>query len=351
MNEEHVDDRTLQVLRGVIEEYIASGDPVGSRTLSKSPRFPLSPATIRNIMADLEEAGHLMQPHTSSGRVPTEKAYRWYVDHLRKHPKLPKAEEQLIAESMSKAATELEAVLDAASRLLAQLTHYAGVIVTPRLDSAALAHLEFVPLGDTRIMVIIATNAGSVQHKVIRLKTRYKPEELRRFSKFVMDSFRGKSLRQIRQELRQLCKEERDCQVLQAIELAKTSLAEPGPGQTLRIEGALNILEVREFDTIPKARALLRAFQEQEQLLTILDEVIDGSGLCVIIGSEANVEDLADISLVSNSYKAGKSSGALGVVGPTRMDYDRSMTVVNRISEILTAKLTSSDEEKKEADA
>ncbi|MFN7975453.1 MAG: heat-inducible transcriptional repressor HrcA [Acidobacteriota bacterium] len=334
----------MEVLRGVIEEYIASGDPVGSRTLSKDPRFALSAATIRNIMADLEDSGHLAQPHTSAGRVPTDKGYRWYVDHIRKSGRLPGADESLIQESLDRGGSDLDAVLDLATQLLARLSHYVGVIVTPRIDTSVLASVSFVCISKGRILVILATSTGSVQHKVVDVTEEYSVDELGRLGQLVTESFRGLTLREVRRKVVELMQEERakyDALLQSAMGLADRTFAD-APG--IHIEGAVNMLDAPEFSDTQKIKGLLITFQDRERLVRILDEVIEGRGLQVIIGSESQIADLSGISLVSASYRAGETSGALGVLGPTRMDYQRTVRVVDRVAESLSQKLQGSEE-------
>lgn len=340
MKVDEIDTRTVEILRTVIEEYIASGEPVGSRTISKNPRFSLSAATIRNIMADLEEMGHLCQPHTSAGRIPTEKGYRWFVDHLRKVSHLPRPDEQLIRDSFGRTGSELDDALVTATQLLAQLSHYAGVIVTPRIDTAVLAHLDMARLSAGRILVIIVTTSGAVQHKVVDLPEDYSTDDLQRFARFLEGAFTNLTLREVRSRISERLHEERaayDRLAKAALAIAEKSFEELSP--SVRIEGTVNILDAPEFADVDKLRALLRAFEDKERILCILDEVIDGRGLHVIIGSETQIADLSGLSVVSATYRAGDTSGALGVIGPTRMDYDRTVTVVERIAKLLSQRL------------
>lgn len=346
MRSDDLDRRTVEVLRGVIEEYIASGDPVGSRTLSKDPRFSLSAATIRNIMADLEDSGLLAQPHTSAGRVPTEKGYRWYVDRMQRHGRLPGVEESLIQDSLGRAPGDLDLVLDLATQLLAKLSHYVGVIVTPRIDASVLATVNFVRLSKGRILVVLSTSTGSVQHKVVDVAEDYTVDELNRFSQLVGDSFRGLTLREVRRKVVELLLEERaeyDKLLQGAMDIAGRTFVEPSAAPELHIEGALNMLDAPEFADAQKMKGLLLTFQDREKLVQILDEVIDGQGLHVIIGSESQIADLSGISVVSASYRAGDTAGALGVLGPTRMDYERTVRIVDRVAESLSQRLDALD--------
>ena len=333
----------MEVLRSVIEEFISSGDPVGSRTLSKVPGLDWSAATLRNVMADLEESGHLYQPHASAGRVPTEKGYRWYVDQLREHAPLPDEDEALITQTLQSEKSDLDALLDTATRLLTRLSRYAAVVISPSCETAVVAHVDFVRLAPRRILVILATSGGNVQHVVVETEQDYSGDDLTRFSRYALDTFRGLTLSQARGRVQELIQQEMatyDQLIKGALAISSRMFGQHEPPD-LHVEGIIRFLDAPEFARIDRLRGILEVLEDKERLLRILDEVLADGDLQVTIGAESRIPDLTGVSVVSTSYRAGSRLGALGVIGPTRMNYDRTVTVVDRVADVLSRRLES----------
>lgn len=344
--DEILGERAQHLLRFLIEQYIRDGQPVGSRTLSRESGLSLSAATIRNVMADLEELGFIASPHTSAGRVPTDKGYRFFVDMLLKVRPLDAAEEMAeIRRGLKEHADDPKALVSAASKMLSSITHLAGVVTLPRQSSAALSQIEFLSLSDNRVLAVLVTNGREVQNRVMQLERYYSPDELKRASNYLNQQFAGKQLHEVRENLvLQLAKtrESLNQTMLDAIQLVQQVVAPAQPNQQLEyvIAGETNLMNFAELSNVEKLRRLFDAFTQQRDILHLLDQSLRAEGVQIFIGQESGHTILDDCSVVTAPYTLGKEViGVLGVIGPTRMAYERVIPIVDITAKLLGAAL------------
>lgn len=351
--EEQLTERAQHLLRALIESYIRDGQPVGSRSLSRESGLQLSSATIRNVMADLEEQGFVASPHTSAGRIPTDKGYRFFVDtllHVQPVEEAAAAEirrqlEGRLRESARESPKDLIATV---SQLLSSVTRLAGVVTLPRAAEASITQIEFVSLSENRVLVVLVYGEREVQNRIIQLERYYSPDELKRASNFLNEQFRGRSLAQVRQEiLRQLSETRAHMNqvMLDAISMAQ-HVFEAGTGGEDRLEyvikGETNLMGVGELSSVEKLRRLFEAFNEKRDFLHLLDHSLRAEGVQIFIGHESGYQILDDCSVVTAPYGSPESVvGVLGVIGPTRMAYERVIPIVDMTAKLLGAALNS----------
>jgi heat-inducible transcriptional repressor len=344
--DEHLGERAQQLLRTLIESYIRDGQPVGSRVLSRESGLQLSAATIRNVMADLEELGFVASPHTSAGRVPTDKGYRFFVDtllQLRPLDEVASAEIRRQFEGSHESSTELIATV---SQLLSSATQLAGVVTLPRTRQASVTQMEFVGLSENRVLVVLVFNDREVQNRIIQLERHYSADELKRASNYLNEQFRGRSVREVRQELLRQLSEARAHMnqiMLDAIAVAQ-QVFEAGNEDKLEyvIKGETNLMGVAELTSVEKLRRLFEAFNEKRDFLHLLDNSLKAEGVQIFIGHESGYRILDDCSVVTAPYAEGDAVvGVLGVIGPTRMAYERVIPIVDMTAKLLGAALNS----------
>lgn len=336
-------ERERDVLRAIIQHYISSGEPVGSRSVTRKYGFLLSPATIRNIMADLADMGYLDQPHTSAGRVPTDRGYRFYVDSLMNRRPLTRAEESVIERHFRPAEGEVDEVMREATKLLSGFSRSVGVVLAPRMDQLAIKRIEFFHLGGERVLVILITTSGQVQHKIVTLDEVIPQEELNKIARLLNALVEGMSLSRIRQLLVKKMAEEKamyDELLRRALTLGQKSFAGDTEGEVY-IGGTANIMHQPEFADVEKMRSIFAAFEEKSKLVKILDQCLAHEELTIIIGSENAVRELQPMSLVMTPYWCGdRLLGTLGVIGPTRMEYSRIIPLVDFTAKLVSRHLT-----------
>jgi heat-inducible transcriptional repressor len=327
------DDRKNEILAAVVRSHVATGQPVGSFALARQSSESLSSATIRNICAELEDEGYLTHPHTSAGRVPTDKGYRYYVDSFAGSPRLPQVEAARIRERLVDESTlsNPEMLMERASRLLSQLSDNVGIVVSPSIARDRLDHLGFVKLPGSRILVISVSTGGRVQNCVIRVDEEFSREELDKTANYLMENFRGRTLAEIRDALY-------DKLLRNAVVLCSQSLQE-GDQPDVFIEGASNILAKPDFADTERMRALFRMFEEKSRMVKILNECIEGAerqAVSVRIGSENRATDMRDCAVIASRffYTGGEPAGSIGVVGPTRLEYGRLIGIVDYVSRL-----------------
>ena len=344
--DEHLGERAQHLLRALIESYIRDGQPVGSRALSRESGLQLSAATIRNVMADLEELGFVASPHTSAGRVPTDKGYRFFVDtllQLRPLDEAATAEIRRQFEASRDSSTELIATV---SQLLSSATQLAGVVTLPRPRQAALTQIEFVGLSENRVLVVLVFNDREVQNRIIQLERHYSADELKRASNYLNEQIRGRSVSEVRQELLRQLSEARAHMnqiMLDAISVAQ-QVFEAGSEEKLEyvIKGETNLMGVAELTNVEKLRRLFEAFNEKRDFLHLLDHSLRAEGVQIFIGHESGYRILDDCSVVTAPYADGEAVvGVLGVIGPTRMAYERVIPIVDMTAKLLGAALNS----------
>jgi len=338
-----MNDRHQGVLRAIVQDYIRTAEPVGSRTLSRKYGFSLSPATIRTIMSDLEESGYVAQPHTSAGRVPTDKGYRLYVDNLMDRAPLSREEVERIEQRVGPSAAEADDLLREAGKLLFALSPYVAVALAPRLQDSRFQRVEFVSLARDRVLVILLADSGLVHHKTIMVEEAVTQDDLDRMARYLSDLLKGRTLHEVRDLLVAQMAEEKalyDRLLAQALRLGAQALA----GDTeadVYVAGAARIADQPEFADIQRMKSLYTAFEEKSKLVILLSECLRGGGCRIFIGSEIPVQDIQDLSVVASPYRRqGQILGVLGVLGPTRMDYGRTVALVETTANLLSRSLS-----------
>ena len=339
--------RERDILVALVRQFIATGAAVGSKTLAeKLPGAPSS-ATIRNVMANLESQGYLSQPHISAGRVPTDKAYRYYVDCTASSWRLAPATQAYIRERLRAESGALEHMMSSASRVLSEVSHNVGLALAPALEEKVLEHIKFVLLPDRRILVVIVSKPDLVESKLIRLEEDLSQQELERTADFLNAEFRGWSLATIRLEIFKRMEEEK----ILADRLLKnvatlfmwSALISEGPG-SLFVDGTAKILDNVEFDDICKIKELLETFEEKAKLVKILSACLNTreAGVRILIGRENSEDRMHNCTLVvAPLHYRDRTVGALGVVGPMRMEYDRAIGTVDYIAQLCSRLLSS----------
>jgi heat-inducible transcriptional repressor len=335
----HLDPRARQLLRSLVAQYIADGQPVGSRTLAKSSGLDVSPATIRNVMADLEELGLLAAPHTSAGRIPTAQGYRVFVDSLLELKPLDEPQlDALRRELPTQGATQ--DLLSGASSLLSDVTHFVGVVTVPKREEFPFRHIDFVSLDGNRVLVILVFSDNEVQNRVIETQHLYSPSELEQVSNFLNANYAGLRMAEIRERIRREMREtsQRLHQLMVAAADVATA-AEQGSADML-VAGQINLMGSQGLSDVDRLRELFEAFQRKRDLMTLLENCASAEGVRLFIGEESGFGALDGCSLVTAPYGVeGRVLGVLGVIGPTRMAYQRVIPVVQATAQIISGAL------------
>jgi heat-inducible transcriptional repressor len=340
--EEALSERAQLLLKALIENYIRDGQPVGSRTLSRDSGLSLSSATIRNVMADLEDLGFVASPHTSAGRVPTDKGYRFFVDTLLKLKPLRNEEIEDIERRLGSEASSGRSLVQTVSQMLSSVTHMAGLVTLPNPNYVALAQIEFIALSENRALAIMVMSNREIQNRVVQLDRYHSTEELRRAANYLNEAFAGRSLPDVRSMLvRQLqeTREHMDKLMRDAIQVAQKVFESDTPeGVEYVIAGETNLMGFAELSNIERLKRLFEAFNEKHDILRLLDNCLQAQGIQIFIGQESGYRILDDISVVTAPYTLdNRVVGVLGIIGPTRMAYERVIPIVD-----LTAKLLGS---------
>jgi heat-inducible transcriptional repressor len=337
-----LDDRARVLLKTLIERYIAEGQPVGSRALSRHSGLDLSPATVRNVMSDLEEMGFITSPHTSAGRVPTAMGYRLFVDRLLKVRPL---QANLLQELEGQLQPDQpQRVIGAASNLLSQLTHFAGVVVTPRKDAVRIRQIEFIPLSEGRVLLIIVTTNGDVQNRILTTKRSYSSSELVTAANYLNAHYTGLDFEAIRQriqaELKQLHTDMSELMTA-AVDAGTEAVQETASQYVL--SGETNLLDVEELSSnMARLRELFKLFDQKTSLLQLLDISNRAQGVQIFIGGESGLAQLDECSVITAPYEVdGLVVGSVGVIGPTRMAYERVIPIVDITARLLSGALSS----------
>ena len=332
-------ERDRKVLQAIIRDYIQTAQPVGSRIISKKYQMGLSPATIRNVMADLEEMGFLLQPHTSAGRVPTDRAYRFYVDTILNLRRLtPEERAQIETSLIPEEVQDVNEIMKRASHLLSLLSRQTGVVLAPRFGSKIFKHIEFITMREKRILVIIVSQTGEVQNKIIEADEEISQDELDRYSKYLTEIMGGLSLAEAKNRIMEELKNEKvlfDKLMFRALQLSQKALEDEGEGN-LYIDGKTNIMQSPEFADMEKIRSLLQTFEEKTKIVKLLDKALSVQGIQIFIGAENELNEMVNCSVVTAPYsRENYTLGTLGVIGPTRMDYSSIIPIVDYTARIL----------------
>lgn len=339
-------DRAGQILRALVAQYIRDGQPVGSRTLARASGLNLSPATIRNVMADLEEYGFVAAPHTSAGRIPTAKGYRFFVDTLVQMQPLEALEvNRLQTQLLEEGAGHAKNVVEAASAALSTLTRMAGLVTLPRQKQVTLRQVEFLPLSNHRILAILVVNDHEVQNRVLHVDRAYAETELRRAANYLTEKFAGLDIREVRNRILadlQTTRESMNQLMADAISVAERALHLDAERPEFVVSGETRLMEFEELSNVEKLRHLFDAFSAQREILHLLDRSIAADGVQIFIGEESGYRILDDCSLVTAPYRINEEIvGVLGVIGPTRMAYERVIPIVDITARLVGAALNS----------
>ena len=340
---DNLSERSQHLFKVLVERYINDGQPVGSRTLSKDANIDLSPATIRNVMADLEDLGLIVSPHTSAGRIPTAQGYRVFVDNLVTVKPLRGQAVDKLRKEMGFSSNK-EGMINSASSLLSGMTKMAGVVTLPRREAIILRHIEFLPLTSNRILVILVVNEQEVQNRIIHTERAFSESELTETANFLNREYMGMDLSRIRENLLDSMQKVRnDMQhIMQmAIQMADNVMQE-NKNEDYVIAGQTNLMNYAEMGNIERLRQLFDAFNTKRDILHVLDQSIHAEGMQVYIGEESGYACFDGCSLITAPYKVSDEVvGVLGVIGPTRMAYDRVIPVVDVTAKLLGSLLSS----------
>jgi heat-inducible transcriptional repressor len=334
-------ERAQTLLKILVERYIAEGQPVGSRALSRFSTLELSPATIRNVMADLEELGFVTSPHTSAGRIPTPKGYRLFVDTLLTVRPMEEVERQQLQEQL--APDDPHRVVSAASQILSDLTHFAGVVVAPRRRGAVLRQVEFFSLSEKRVLLIIVASDGEVQNRVLVTDRIYSPSQLVEAANYINQNYAGLEFDQLRQKVRgELIDLHNDISALMQAAIIAGSESIRAPSENVVISGGRNLLEVQDLSNdMDRLRRLFDLFERKTALLELLEQSERADGVKIFIGGESTLVPLDECSVVTAPYEVdGQVVGTVGVIGPTRMAYERVIPIVDVTAKLLSSALS-----------
>lgn len=333
-----VSDRAQQLLKLLVERYIREGQPVGSRTLARGHGVELSPATIRNVMADLEDLGLVKAPHTSAGRIPTVQGYRLFVDSLLTVKPLQPAEVRALQTKFDQAA-DPQQVLVTASSLLSEISAMAGIIMVPRREQPTVHQVEFIALSGNRVLVVLVLNGNQVQNRMITTSRRYSPAELTQAANYLNHALAGKDFTKVRDTLlaeMRATQESINQLMLAAIDMANRTLQGAEDGGDYVLAGQTNLMGYAEMADIDRLRQLFEAFNRKRDILHLLDQATHAQGVQIFIGEESGYEVLDACSVVTSPYEVdGEVVGVLGVIGPTRMAYDRLIPLVDVTAKLL----------------
>lgn len=342
-----LDPRAEILLKTLIERYIAEGLPVGSRTLARQAGLELSPATVRKVMADLEDMGLVRSPHTSAGRIPTERGYRVFVDTLLKikpvnATDLLKLEQELLANH------DPQHLLENASHIMSEVCKLAGIVMAPRREEQlAFRHIDFVSLTGQRILVILVTQDGQVHNRIIQADREYASNELVQAANYFNETYAGVSMSDVKRALLNDIQQASDDmhRIMQmAVRMAREALSTEDEFEDLVVSGESNLMDIPELGDARKLRKLFDAFTAKRDLLHLLDESMRAGGVKIFIGTESGYEVLADCSVVIAPYSAdGRIVGTLGVIGPTRMAYEQVISIVDITARLLSGALSGGD--------
>ena len=342
MTSEVISERASVLLKTLVQRHIRDGQPVGSRTLVEEAGLPVSAATIRNVMSDLEDRGYVVSPHTSAGRIPTAMGYRLFVDSLLQVQPLESEAVSVLRNQLNpdKSATEL---IQSASSLLSSITAQAGLVTVPRQDAGQLRQVEFLPLSGDRVLVILVINEREVQNRIIHTQRPFTEEQLREAAAMVNQCFAGRPLQDVQGQILREMQEARsqiDSYMQATLDLANQALDQDQGEEEYVVAGESRLLDNATADEMLKLRELFDAFEQKKDLLHLLERCTRGQGVQVFIGEEAGYEVFGDYSVITAPYGDGAQTlGVLGVIGPTRMAYERVIPIVDVTARMLSSAL------------
>jgi heat-inducible transcriptional repressor len=343
-----LDGRAREVLREIILQHVSTGEAISSRTLARGGRFQLSPASLRNVMADLEDLGYLAQPHTSAGRVPTDRGYRFFIDHLMRSRNITQRERDAIDDNVG-SVHEIDEMLQLASGVLSRLSDQVAVVFMPTLLQFVIRSMDFILVADSKIMCVIVGANGVVVNKLVESCFTFNREELEKIGRYITVEFTGLTLDQIRSRLLRMTEDERarhDQLLQKTITLGIEAVRDVMPLEhELYLEGAASILTKPEFADADSMRKTFLALQEKEKLVEILNSCLSEEGLQILVGSESNFTQLHNFSIVTRRYGSTSAPlGMVGIIGPMRMEYARMAPLVDYLGRALGRKIEEEQE-------
>ncbi len=334
-------ERTREILRWAISTFVTTGKPVGSRKIARRSREHLSAATVRSIMADLEEMGYLRQPHPSAGRIPTDKAYRFYVDYMLERHEISPSDRNEVDRTL-KSDDSAEHLMARTSHVLSRVSNNIGIVVSPPISRVALQHIQFIKLTENRILVILVSRSGIVQNRVIHADEDYTQIDLDQAARYIVENFRDKTLFEIRILILRMLQQERnlyDSFMQRVIMLSTRTFADAAEElqSEVYLDGASNLIKTPEFSDINKMRALFMAIEQKNRLASLISQCIRGDDqeVRITIGAENALPGIEDCTLITSSYVVDKKThGSLGILGPTRMEYGRAISLVEYVARL-----------------
>ena len=339
LNPSTQESRKRRLLQAVIYHYVRTGKAVGSQVIVDKYNFGMSSATVRNLLVELEKEGFLMQPHTSAGRIPTDKGYRFYVDSLLEVQTLASAEEEKIRKEYTARTKELEGLMISTSHMLSSLSNYAGVVLSPRLDKALLRRLQLIPLGAGQVLVVVVSQTGMIRHRVIVLPRQIAPDRLHAISEMLNERLAGLPLSEVRTQILhhiESAEQEQEEAFALAKDLVREAFDLKSEESQLYVDGRENIFSFPDIDDFGQLTQLLKLIEQKNLLASVLEKAMRKDGLSVKIGAENKQPELRGVSLVSSTYKmADNTVGVLGILGPRRMEYGRMMALVEGVARVV----------------
>jgi heat-inducible transcriptional repressor len=340
--DDELSERKMQILKTLIDDYVQTAQPVGSRTISKKYELGLSSATIRNEMADLEEMGYITQPHTSAGRVPSDKGYRFYVDHLMQAHTLAMEEITQIRTAMELRMNEINSLIHRASNIISMFTGYASIAISPNLTKVMLKTVQIVPVDDKKALVVVVSSGGIVKNRVVRLETETASDVLLKLSNYLHEKLNGQVMDSIQFPVLDDIARETGAKIEPIIGIlgGVVQCLKEIEQSELIMNGTMNLLNHPEFSDLLKVREVLELFNDQEVIKALMNAAMRKSGLNVQIGKENPLETMHDCSLVTASYSLGDTDvGALGIIGPTRMSYAKVVSSMRYIQKLINSEI------------
>jgi len=334
-----LNDREKMVLELIMDGYINSAEPVGSGTIAKSIREKLSAATIRNVMASLEEQGLLYKPHVVAGRIPTYKAYRYYVNSLSTQRVPGKRELQVLETMLKPHYSYVEEIMEDASRVLAAISRYTSIVVEPKVDTMLFKEIEFVKLSRRTLLAVFVTSSGMVHTRLVNTDEDLDMAMLTSMKTYMNEKFSGVPFYALKDGILEDIKKDREayCRILAKVKETLETIINEESTREVYLEGTSKMIGVPEFSDIERLKGLFQAFEKKEKLLKLLDNCIREEGIHVMIGSESDIKEMRDMSIITSTYRVGeKSFGVLGVIGPIRMNYSRIIPIVNYAAKTVT---------------
>jgi heat-inducible transcriptional repressor len=349
IHEDDLDNRAREVLQEIVLQHISSGEAISSRTLARCGRFQLSPASLRNVMADLEDSGYLHQPHTSAGRVPTDRGYRFFIDYLMKSRTLTQHERNAIDDQVGPA-SEVDEMMHLASRVISNLSDQVGVVFMPTLHRLVMRSVNFILVAESKIMCVIVGTNGVVVNKVVDTRAPFDRDELEKISRYISTEFGGMTLDAVRRRLVEATAQERalnDQALQKALSLGIGAVEDLMPMEhELYVEGTHSLLTKPEFADADAMRKTFLALQEKEKLVEILNSCLSEDGLQILIGSESHFTQRHNFSLVARRYGHREAPlGMVGIIGPMRMEYARMAPLVDYLGRALSRKIEEEEQE------